>query len=418
MNMSEQHQSSESDTPFAAIAPRERARRQARRRARVAAVIVVAAAGVGVLVGHSWSGGSPQLAATGSSAAQVTACGGSTSSTTVASTVDPGLVDVNTTLSYQDAAGAGTGLVLTPSGEVVTNIHVVEGATHISVTDIGNGKTYGASVVGYDPSKDLAVLQLKDASGLQTVTLGDSSSAAVGESVIGIGNAGGAGGTPSTAGGSITALNQSITAGDDFDGLSEQLSGLIETNANIRPGDSGGPLVNAAGQVLGIDTAGSQTFVFQTATTQAYAIPIDTVLTVVKAIEAGESSSTVHVGATGFIGIGVQPSIQTPTPGGSGGFGGVGYGGYGYGAYGTGNGVTTPSGLIVANILAGEPGSRAGLAQGDVITTFAGKRVTTQEALSDLLLVHHPGDSVSIGWTDTSGKTHNAVITLASGPAA
>ena len=106
-------------------------------------------------------------------------------------------------------------------------------------------------MVGYDRTKDIAVLQLHNASGLQTATLGNSSNASVGQDVVGVGNAGGTGGTPSAAGGTVTALNQSITASDEGDGTSEQLSGLIETNADIQPGDSGGALVNTSGQVLG-----------------------------------------------------------------------------------------------------------------------------------------------------------------------
>ena len=186
-----------------------------------------------------------------------------TSATTVLSTsqiaarVSPGLVDVVSTLGDQNAEAAGTGMVLTSTGEVLTNNHVIDGATSISVTDIGNGKTYTATVVGYDKTKDIAVLQLQNASGLQTVNLGDSSTVTVGQNVVAIGNAEGKGGTPSVVTGSVTALNQSITASDEGSGNSEQLSGLIQTNAPIQPGDSGGPLVNSAGQVVGIDTAAS-----------------------------------------------------------------------------------------------------------------------------------------------------------------
>ncbi|MGZ6840495.1 MAG: S1C family serine protease, partial [Frankiaceae bacterium] len=120
----------------------------------------------------------------------------------IAAAVSPGIVDINTTLGYRGAQAAGTGMVLTSSGEVLTNNHVIEGATSITATDVGSGQTYTASVVGYDPSEDVAVLQLTGASGLQTVTIGDSSAVRVGQRVVGIGNAGGTGGTPSYAGGS------------------------------------------------------------------------------------------------------------------------------------------------------------------------------------------------------------------------
>ena len=204
--------------------------------------------------------------------------------------------------------------MLSSNGVILTNNHVIDGATSISVTDIGNDKTYTASVVGYDRTKDIAVLQLHNASGLQTATLGNSSNASVGEDVVGVGNAGGTGGTPSAAGGTVTALNQSITASDDGDGTSEQLSGLIETNADIQPGDSGGALVDTSGNVLGIDTAASAGFSFQSndqsSGTQGFAIPINTALSLAKSIEAGSGSSTVHIGETAFLGVEINASEQ------------------------------------------------------------------------------------------------------------
>ena len=174
----------------------------------------------------------------------------------IAAKVSPALVDINTNLSYEDEQAAGTGMVLTSSGLILTNNHVIDGATSISATDVGNGKTYTAKVVGYDRTGDVAVIKLVDASGLRTVST-STGTAAVGQAVVGVGNAGGTGGTPSAAGGSITAMNQSITASDDGGGNSENLTGLIETNAGIQPGDSGGSLVNTSGQVIGMDTAAS-----------------------------------------------------------------------------------------------------------------------------------------------------------------
>jgi S1-C subfamily serine protease len=174
----------------------------------------------------------------------------------VAAKVSPGLVDVNTVLGYENARAAGTGIVLTSDGEVLTNHHVVEGATSITVTDIGNGKTYTASVAGYDEQHDIAVLKLKDASGLQTAKTGNSDQVKLGDQVVGVGNAGGTGGTPSYAAGKVTGLNQAITATDENGQDPENLTNLIETDANIQAGDSGGPLVNANGEVIGVDVAG------------------------------------------------------------------------------------------------------------------------------------------------------------------
>jgi S1-C subfamily serine protease len=178
----------------------------------------------------------------------------------ITSRVDRGLVEINTVLGLQGGEAAGTGMVVTSSGEVITNKHVIAGATKITATDVGNGQTYAARVVGYDYSRDIAVLQLEGASGLQTESFGDPKTLKVGQSVATIGNAGGAGGTPTAAGGQVVALGQSITAGDELGGGHERLEGLIELAGNLQPGDSGGPLVNGAGEVLGMDTAASQTF--------------------------------------------------------------------------------------------------------------------------------------------------------------
>jgi S1-C subfamily serine protease len=319
--------------------------------------------------------------------------------------VDPGLVDINTNLSYQDEQAAGTGMVLTSSGEILTNNHVIDGATSISVTDVGNGKTYSAKVVGYDRTGDVAVIKLDGASGLQTVNT-STGSPAVGQAVVGVGNAGGTGGTPSAAGGSITALNQSITASDDGGGNSENLSGLIEVNAGIEPGDSGGSLVDTQGQVIGMDTAASADSGYQVSATQAYAIPIQTALSIAQKIEAGQASSTVHIGATGFLGIGVGSSSDT-----SGGFGGDSSDGS------DGSGGST-SGASVSQVLSNSAAGQAGVVVGDVITALNGKSVNSPSDLSNLLEPEHPGDTVQLQWTDQSGQTHTASVTLGSGPPA
>lgn len=326
------------------------------------------------------------------------------STSQIASKVDPGLVDVKSTLGYQGAYSLGTGIVLTSDGEILTNNHVIAGATSVSVTDIGNGKTYKASVVGYDESHDIAVLQLSGASGLTTATTGDSNTVKVGDSVVGIGNAGGVGGTPSVAPGTVTALNQSITASDSSSGSSERLSGLIQTNANIQSGDSGGPLVNAHAQVIGVDTAASTNYQFggyggysgygspgssgDGAGSQGYAIPINTALSIAKQIESGQASSTVHIGATAFLGVEIANQ--------------------------QGNG----QGVLIAGAQQGTPAAQAGLSQYDTITSLDGKSVAAGTEIQEILIGHHPGDKVSIAWTDTSGQSHTATLTLGTGPAA
>jgi S1-C subfamily serine protease len=373
----------------------------------------------------------------------------------IAAKVTPGLVDVNLTLGYQDNEAAGTGIVLTSTGEVLTNNHVVDGATNISVTDLANSKTYSAKVVGYDSTHDVAVLQLVGAKDLQTVSPGDSSKVSVGQQVVGIGNAGGAGGTPSAAGGAVTALDQTITAEDTGSGTSEQLSGLIGTNAQIQQGDSGGPLVNTAGQVVGMDTAGSTGEASSLPTSTGgpstggvglsadtggsqsigFAIPINSALSIVKQITSGQGTSTVHVGDTAFIGIGVEPVSSGNGLGGNGpgGYGGNGYGGNGYGGNGygdggfgsqgsgvgsSGSGSAPTSGALITQVVTGSPAEQAGLVAGDVITSLDGQSVTSPQSLAAALVPHHPSDSVTVVWTDQSGQSHTASLNLTSGPPA
>jgi S1-C subfamily serine protease len=402
------------------------------------AAVLVLAAGVGI--GHvAWSsnpsaapssaiapssGGSGSGSSGGSGSGSGSRSSGSSGPgdvSAIAQKVDPGLVDINTTLGFQQEEAAGTGIVLTSDGEILTNNHVINGATTISVTDVGNGKTYSASVVGYSRTKDIAVLQLHGASGLQTATIGDSSKVSVGEDVVGIGNAGGTGGTPSAAGGTVTALNQSITASDDGDGSSEQLTGLIQTNADIQAGDSGGSLVNSAGAVVGIDTAASAGFSFQSsgqsAGNQGYAIPINAAIAIAKQIVGGTASSTVHIGATAF--LGVEVAQTTCNSGGSSGFGGGGFGG-GFGGgngFGSGSGGNAASsGALICSVVTSSPAQESGLAEGDTITSLNNQNVASPTALTNQLEPFHPGDKVTIGWTDASGASHSASVHLSSGP--
>jgi S1-C subfamily serine protease len=208
---------------------------------------------------------------------------------------DGGVVDITTQLG-QGGAAAGTGMVVSPAGEVLTNYHVIKGASEISVA-LPGGPGYPARVLGTDPSKDVALLEVVGAPSLAPTTFGDSSKVAVGDPVTAIGNAGGVGGTPAVAKGTVTALNQSITTSDENGRPSEHLDGLIQTNARVEPGDSGGPLVNVAGQAIGMDTAAAVEQPGQPPQEpQGFAIPINDALAIVHAIEAGNGSAEVHIG--------------------------------------------------------------------------------------------------------------------------
>jgi len=306
-------------------------------------------------------------------------------SAAVTSKVDPALVDINTDLGLESGAAAGTGMVVTSGGVVITNNHVITGATKITATDIGNGTTYTAKVIGYDYGRDIAVLQLEGASDLKTVTFGDSSSLKTDQNVATIGNAGGAGGTPTAAAGQITGLNQSITAGDEVDGGSERLTGLIQLSGNLQPGDSGGPLVNESGEVIGMDTAASTTFQIQSSADQGFAIPIAEVQSISGQIREGEASGTIHIGPTGLLGVFLQG----------------------------GNG---EQGATVENVISGTPAATSGLTAGDTITALDGKSVGSPTDLTELMLAKHPGEKVTLTYQTQAGAQQTATVTLASGP--
>ena len=305
----------------------------------------------------------------------------------IAAKVKPGVVDIDTVLGFGSGAAAGTGVVMTSSGEVLTNNHVINGATSIKVTIVATGRSYTATVLGTDPTDDIALLQLSGASDLTTVTFGDSSTVAVGDSIVAVGNAGGVGGQPSVESGQVTALDQSITAGDPG-GPGQELSGLIETDAALQSGESGGPMVNTSGQVIGLNTAASANRRFDVATV-SYAIPINKALTVAKQIESGQESATVRLGYRPMLGVAIQSADLG----------------------------STVAGAVVVQVVDGSPAAAAGIQNGDVIVAADGQTVDSPAALTAALTNHHPGDTVTVGWTDTSGKSHTATVKLATGPA-
>jgi len=311
-----------------------------------------------------------------------------------------GIVDV-TTFGKQIGAptsqltpmGAGTGMVLTSDGEVLTNNHVVKGAWKIQV-HVPGGSSYTASVVGVDPAHDVALIQLQNASDLSTINPGDSGSVSVGENVAGIGNALGRGGSPTVANGAVTGLNRTITANDP-DGTSERLTGMIQTNAHIQPGDSGGGLVNSDGQVIGMITAGSDTQTTSVSQSSVgFAIPISTALDVVGQIHAG-GGGTVLMGERGYLGVGVKPLDQDPT---------------------TAARLGVQSGALVSEVEPNGPAAGAGMTAPAVITAVDGKAVTSPNTLGPLLHAHVPGETAQISWVDDSGS-HSATVQLISGPA-
>ena len=256
----------------------------------------------------------------------------------MAAKIEPGLVDVRAVLAYQHVESEGTGMVVSSSGTVLTNNHVIEGAASVRVTDVGNGRIYQASVTGYDPAEDIAVLALHGASGLRTVAFGDSGSVMVGDAVVAVGNAGGRGGKPRAVGGTVTALDQSVNASFPLADTVEQLSGLIATDAPTMPGDSGGALVDRRGNVIAMNTASGTPYNFGGSSIRAYATPADLARRTVAQIAAGRSTADVHIGPTAFLGVATVNE----------------------------SGVT---GAVVGGVKPGGPGDRAGLAASDVIAS-------------------------------------------------
>ncbi len=321
-------------------------------------------------------------AATRPSASQVSA---------IASAVTPGMVDISITLSDPQLHAEGTGIVLSADGEVLTNNHVIDGATTITVTDLSNGLRYQGSLAGYDRGLDIAVVRLTGATGLPTIRLGDSSRLRLGEGVVALGNAYGLGGVPSTAAGSLVALGRSIIAEDEGGGARQRLSGLIEVDAAVEPGDSGGPLVNAAGQTIGIDTAGNARTALSSGTRRAFAVPIRHALWVATQVMSGRPAAGVHIGPTAFLGIGLVRDAAT-------------------------DGAQAASGVTISGVVRGSPADQAGLETGDLITSLAGQPIDSRAALASALDRRHPAERVTLGWTDPAGVRHTALVRLAAGP--
>ncbi len=193
--------------------------------------------------------------------------------------------------------------MLTANGEVLTNNHVIDGATSISVTDLGNGRTTAPAWSATTRSTTWPCSSSRAPPASRPPRLGDSADSQGRPARRGHGQRGGKGGTPTSTGGSITALGQSIAPVDELDGTSEHLPGLIQVNADVEAGDSGGSLVDSSGQVIGMDTAAEQRFSLRPPASRGYAIPINQALATARAIEAGQGSADVHIGAAAFLGV-------------------------------------------------------------------------------------------------------------------
>ena len=303
------------------------------------------------------------------------------------SQVVPGLVDINTNLSYQGAIGAGTGIVLDPAGLVLTNNHVIEGATGITATSLANSQTYPVDVIGFDRDNDIALVQLRGAPPLPTAVIGTSSSLAVGDPIAASGNSNGSNGVPSYAPGDVTQLGASVRATDESGGGARELYDLIRVAADIRPGDSGGPLVNSSGQVVGVTVAATLTYRMGGVTGgEGFAIPIDRAMGIVNQIRSGAASRSIHLGDNAFIGVGIAD-----TPMGRG-------------------------GAVVRQVIPDTPARQIGIFSGDLITAVDTTPINSAADLSNVMDTRRPGDTIVLSWIDRAGNPHSAPLVLAKGP--
>jgi len=381
-------------SPSPVIAPAPASPSFARRLTAAIAVAVVIATGGGIGIGWNVARLITSQNATATqhiSAVQQVPQGSSSNGSAnldingVSRKVSPAIVDINTTIQTANgtAAAAGTGLIITSTGDVLTNNHVVEGSVKVKVTIQGRSGTYAADVLGVDPTDDIAVIHIRDVSGLPTVTFANSSSVKIGDTVYALGNALGLGGAPRVTQGSVTALDQSITASDNG-AQAEQLTGMIQSDAEISPGDSGGALVNSAGQVVGMITAGEAQGFRSNSTTVAFAIPSSKAIDIANRILAGDAGNGVYIGPVGFLGVSVRDSSD-----------GV--------------------GVDVISVQAGSPAEKAGITAGSVITAVNSTSIDSPDALGNALHQFKPGDQVKITWTTGNG-THTATVTLIAGP--
>jgi S1-C subfamily serine protease len=293
------------------------------------------------------------------------------------SSANVGIVDIFTRLGFQHGRAAGTGIIVSHSGEVLTNNHVIRGATRFRVVDVTTHRRYGAKVVGYSISRDVAVLELARPSRVRPARLGPGVHVRVGQRVVARGNAEGRGGTPLPAPGQVIALHRKVVARDEG-GDSELLRDAIVTDAAVVPGDSGGPLEDAWNHVIGIVTAGSTTSAHR-----GFAIPIKQALRLARQIENGRSSSIVHIGPTAFLGVVVGKAS---------------------------------GGAVVQAVVRHSAAAHAGLVAGDVITSLAGRRIASPGNVRRVVLKLVPRKAVSIRWIARSGAPKTGTITPASGP--
>ena len=418
-------------------APRRRSARGGRLLVYLAVAALAAGIGAGATIAFSQHHAAP---AAGASSGDVpgphdNASGSGASSApldpeAVQKKVARGLVDIASNLRYSGETAEGTGMIISSSGLVLTNNHVIDGATGVRANLVtSSDQSYTARVLGYDATHDVALLQLQGAPRLTPVSFGNSSQVRLGTPVLALGNAEGHGGTKPAAG-IINALDRSIQASDEGSNSTEDLNHMLQTNARIEQGDSGGALANNAGQVIGMITAANTGTSSQSSAggTLGFAIPINTALAIARQIAAGQASQVVHIGLPGFLGVQVatsdssNPQQQADDQAKAAGHGRM---PAGTGSCSTSNqqsGVPAKiapiaAGALIVGVLCNSVAEVAGLVPGDVITSVNNQPVTTPGSLTAITSTTHPGEVVSVLWVTRDGVEHSRMMRLDPGPA-
>ena len=400
-------------------------------RPRDRALISLLVAGVGVMLGAGGvlllrplgTPGTPRPSAPSRAAAAGQAIAGPLNARAVYERLEPAVVDVTSTLRYDNETASGTGFIVDGrTALVITNNHVIRDATSVTATLTSTGRTYPARIVGADVDADIAVLQLQGPAGLTAAPLGDSAAVTLGMPVLAIGNQAGKGGSPTVASGTVNGLNRTIQADDGGVGLTETLRGMLQTSARIAPGDSGGPLADAAGEVIGVDTATGTA-----APGAGYAIPVNAAMTVERQIADGRAGPGITLGVRGFLGVVVLPTAST-SPGSQATEGqrrtdrAASAGPHGCliteaSAAMPAAVAPAPWGALVAGVLCGTGAAAAGIAAGDVITAAAGRRVPDPAALTAIVSGCLPATMVPVTWVNTAGTTRTALVRVGVAPA-
>jgi S1-C subfamily serine protease len=406
------------------VTPHERKARSRTLVPLLVAVLGVALCGGGIALLRPFSPGSPsQLAAT-AARRDAQAIPRPLSDADIRARIEPSVVDVTATLTYDDATASGTGFVIDGrTGLILTNNHVIRDATSVNVAVPATGQAYPADIVGVDVAADIAVLQIRPVAGLPAAPLGDSATVTAGSPVMSFGNQAGAGGSPAVAPGVITGTGRTIQADDGAAGFSETLHGMLATTARIEPGDSGGPLAGSAGTVIGVDTAAGTG-----GADIGYAIPINAAMAAERQITGRRQGRGISLGVEGFLGVIVgsgtarSPVAQRAQERGT--AAGAVAPSSASGCVPTQEDVRTlstiapaPAGALVVGVLCGTGAATAGIVAGDVITVAGGHQVESADALTAIVGASRPGTVMSVTWVSTAGASRTSRIRLGPAPA-